>query len=86
MVFGRKDYPQTVSGEAEIAALPDLVCRGGSCIIDPYGHPVTEVLWDKEGILYADLDMQQVPASRMEFDPCGHYSRPDLLQLTVKKG
>jgi nitrilase len=62
------------------------VCRGGSCIIDPYGHPVTEVLWDKEGILYADLDMQQVPASRMEFDPCGHYSRPDLLQLTVKKG
>ena len=27
--------------------------------------------------------MQKVPASRMEFDPCGHYARPDVLHLEV---
>ena len=52
-------------------------------MIDPYGHAVTDTLWDAEGILYADLDLQKVPASRMEHDVCGHYARPDVLELLV---
>lgn len=32
---------------------------------------------------FANLDMDKVPASRMEFDACGHYARPDVLQLNV---
>ena len=85
MFFKRSDYPETVSANDEIAALPDNVCRGGSCIIDPYGHEVTEPVWDKEEIIYAELDMQAVPASRMEHDACDHYSRPDILHLEVKE-
>lgn len=84
MFFERADYPETAGAAAEIAALPDIVCRGGSCVIDPFGHPVSETLWDKEGIIYADLDMQKVPASRMEHDVCGHYARPGVLHLDVK--
>ena len=42
------------------------------------------LVWDSEDILYADLDMQCVPASRMELDVCGHYARPDVLRLTVQ--
>ena len=57
--------------------------RGGSCIVDPYGHYVTEPVWDKEEIIYADLDMSMVYASRMEFDACGHYSRPDAVKLII---
>ena len=60
-----------------------MVCRGGSCVIDPYGHEVVPPLWDAEGILYAELAMDKVPASRMEHDVCGHYARPDVLRLTV---
>ena len=71
-------------GSAEVEKLPEIVCRGGSCVIDPYGHYVTEPVWDKEEIIYADLDMDKVPASRMEFDACGHYARPDVLKLEVK--
>lgn len=85
MFFTRADYPETASAAEEIAQLPDIVCRGGSCVIDPRGHAVTETLWDKEGILYADLDMQMVPASKMEHDVCGHYARPDVLELVVKE-
>ncbi len=83
MVFTRAQYPKDLNAQDEIAKLPDIACRGGSNVIDPFGHPVTETLWDEEGVLYAELDMQKVPASRMECDACGHYSRPDVLKLTV---
>lgn len=84
MVFTREDYPKDLCGAAEVARLPDRVCRGGSSVIDPSGHAVTETLWDKEGILYAELDMQKVPASRMEHDVCGHYARPDVTRLVFR--
>ena len=67
------------------AALPDIACRGGSCVIDPFGHEASVTVWDKEDIIYADLDMQKVPASRMELDCVGHYARPDVLELHVNE-
>lgn len=85
MYFTRDTYPTDLCDYDEVKKLPEVVCRGGSCVIDPYGHYVMEPLWDQEGILYADLDMEQVPASRMEFDPCGHYARPDVLKLEVNE-
>ncbi len=81
MVFDRSQYPADLNAREEIARLPETVCRGGSCVVDPYGHYVTEPVWDREALIYADLDMNAVPASRMEFDACGHYSRPDVLRL-----
>ena len=60
-----------------------IACRGGSCFIDPFGHEASETVWDREAIIYADLDMQQAIASRMEFDGVGHYARPDVLELRV---
>ena len=81
MVFDRSQYPADLNAQEEIARLPETVCRGGSCVVDPYGHYVTEPVWDREALIYADLDMNAVPASRMEFDACGHYSRPDVLRL-----
>ena len=68
MVFDRSQYPADLNAQEEIARLPETVCRGGSCIVDPYGHYVTEPVWDREALIYADLDMNAVPASRMEFD------------------
>ena len=85
LIFRRSDYPATASGQAEIAALPDIACRGGSCVIDPFGHDASDTVWDEEAIIYANLDMQKVPASRMELDCVGHYARPDVLDLHVKE-
>lgn len=83
MFFTKDMYPADLHCPEEIAKLPDIVCRGGSCVIDPFGNYVTEPVWDKEEIIYAELDMQKVPASRMEFDPCGHYARNDVLKLEI---
>lgn len=48
----------------------------------PYGHEASETLWDKEGVIYATLDMNRVPESKMEHDVCGHYARNDVLKLS----
>lgn len=65
--------------------ITQVVYRGGSCVVDPAGHyvPGAEPLWDTDGILYATLDMQLVAASKWEFDPIGHYARPDAVRLVV---
>lgn len=84
--FTRDMYPADLLEQEEIGRLNDIVCRGGSCIIDPYGHCVTKPVWDREAIVYADLDMDKVPMSRMEFDATGHYTRPDILELKVHDG
>lgn len=67
MYFTKDMYPDDLHCPEEIAKLPDIVCRGGSCIIDPYGHYETEPVWDKEAIIYAELDMEKVPMSRMKY-------------------
>lgn len=76
-------YPDIFYCKDEIANLPGDVLTGGSCIVDPFGHYVLEPVWNKEEIIYIDVDMEQVPLSRMEFDGTGHYSRPDVLELVI---
>jgi nitrilase len=63
---------------------PDaVVCRGASAIIDPFGEVLAGPLHDEQGLLVADLDLNEVTRGRYDFDASGHYSRPDLFTLTV---
>lgn len=86
MIVRRSSYPSGLHEEDAISRLPETVCRGGSCVIDPYGHYVTEPVWDEETIAYADLDMSLPAACKMEHDAVGHYARPDVLELVVREG
>jgi nitrilase len=80
-VFQRaSSYPDDIV----IADGPDLLGRGGSAILGPDGEFLAGPLWDEEGILFADLDPQLLYEERQRFDPAGHYSRPDVLQLRVQ--
>ena len=83
MIIRKDSYPKGLSEQDAIDALPDLVCRGGSCIIDPFGHYVTDPVWDEEMVIYADLDMSLTASCKMEHDAVGHYARPDVLELKV---
>ncbi|TDZ37763.1 Bifunctional nitrilase/nitrile hydratase NIT4 [Colletotrichum trifolii] len=61
----------------------DIVNHGGSCIIGPLGGFLAEPVWDGEDIIYAELRMADITESRLDFDPVGSYSRPDVFSLTV---
>lgn len=70
---------------ARLAAGSPLVLRGGSAIIGPDGDYIVPPLWDRPGILVAELDLERVRRESMTLDVSGHYSRPDCLSLTVNR-
>lgn len=60
---------------------------GGGCsaIFGPDGRQLSQPIPStEEGIIYADLDLDQIYHSKAFVDVCGHYSRPDLLWLGVE--
>jgi nitrilase len=58
---------------------------GGSCIAGPDGRWVVEPTEHESGLLMADLDIREVRRARRNFDPAGHYARPDVFSLKVDR-
>ncbi len=84
--FVTKDmYPSALKEHSELAEQPEIMCRGGSVIVSPLGEIIAGPLYDKEGILYADLDLEEIVRAKVDFDVVGHYSRPDIFQLIINE-
>lgn len=79
----RRDMPDGVTDEFADMDPDAWICRGRSCIVDPFGNLLGEPLLDAEGLLTADLDMGQIARGKFDFDATGHYARPDLFQLQI---
>jgi len=80
----RKDLPDTV--RVSLGETPDSVLmRGGSAIISPFGKVLAGPHFEGETILTADLDLKEIGRGKFDFDVAGHYSRPDVFQLTVNE-
>lgn len=58
---------------------------GGSCIAAPDGSWVIEPLGPEETVMTATINMNEVRKERQNFDPSGHYSRPDVFDLSVNR-
>ena len=56
---------------------------GGSCIVGPLGQVLAGPAWDGEEILFADIDLDDIPRAKFDFDVVGHYARPDIFRLLV---
>lgn len=85
-VMTSEDFPKdTPYLDRILKNSPKVLANGGSCIAGPDGEWITEPILHKEGVFYATLDFNRVLEERQNFDPVGHYSRPDVTQLTVNR-
>ncbi len=78
----RRDFPADY--HASFGNDPEsVICRGGSCIVDPFGNFLAGPNTEGETILVAEIDPRQIIRGKYDFDVVGHYSRPDIFQLQV---
>lgn len=50
---------------------------GGSVIVSPLGKTLAGPLRGQEGVLTADLDLDDIVHGKFDLDVTGHYARPD---------
>ena len=82
----RQDMPQSTPHLDVIQAdCPDWLANGGSCLAAPDGSWLLEPVTESEELLVATLDHRLVRAERQNFDPSGHYGRPDVTRLKVNR-
>ena len=60
------------------------IAAGGSCIVNPAGVYLQEPVFDRETILYAELDVDDRRHTKAYFDALGHYARWDVLRLDLR--
>ena len=80
------DVPSDFPLRAELAESGVVdYCRGGSALAAPDGRWAIEPVLDEERLVVADIDLESVRAERQNFDPTGHYGRPDVFDVTVDR-
>lgn len=62
---------------------PELLSDGGSCIAAPDGSWIIAPIAAKEIVITSTINLNEVRKERQNFDPSGHYSRPDIFELIV---
>ena len=77
--------PGTPHRDAILADGEEFLANGGSCIAGPDGVWVVEPVVGEERLIVATLDHRRVREERQNFDPAGHYSRPDVTRLVVSR-
>jgi nitrilase len=82
----KSDIPKDTPHYSLISSnFPEMPANGGSGIAGPDGNWVVEPVVGEEKLIVATLDYQRIREERHNFDPAGHYSRPDVTQLIVNR-
>ena len=85
-VLSREDIPEDIPHRNLIVtSVPETLADGGSCIAAPTGDWIIEPADSREQLLVAELPLSVVYEERQNFDPSGHYSRPDVVRLHVNR-
>ena len=80
------DIPEDFPARAQLFPDPqEWINDGDSVVVNPQGRIVAGPLHREAGILYADIDVAQVAPARRALDVTGHYARPDIFELQVRR-
>ncbi len=83
MVLKMDDVPEEYEFKKLYPEGKEWINVGNSSIIAPNGQFLAGPLEAEEGILYADIDLNQIIKAKRMFDVVGHYSRPDIFGFNV---
>ncbi|KAI1793834.1 carbon-nitrogen hydrolase [Ganoderma leucocontextum] len=79
-----KDYPPDHAVVDPEARNPEnVMIAGGSVIISPLGKVLAGPLLDGEGVISAELDLDDIFRGKFDLDTTGHYARNDVFQLKL---
>ncbi|MCY1284028.1 Nitrilase [compost metagenome] len=85
-VLRGSDIPDDFLSRTQLFPDPDeWINDGDSVVVDPQGRLVAGPLHREAGILYADIDVALVAPARRTLDVTGHYARPDIFELQVRR-
>ena len=78
--------PEDIPG-ADImrSSAPEWLTDGGSCVAAPDGSWLLPPRLECEFLECVEMDLGAVYRERQNFDPAGHYSRPDVTRLKVNR-
>ncbi|HEV8612512.1 MAG TPA: carbon-nitrogen hydrolase family protein [Gemmatimonadales bacterium] len=81
-----EDIPADIPERARfVPAQGGVLYNGGSCLAGPDGQWLIEPILGEERVVVADLALDRVREERQNFDPAGHYARPDVFRLQVDR-
>lgn len=80
-----KDVPASFPSRDTLFKADDWLCDGDAVIVEPSGKILAGPLHREKSILYGDIDPSVAPRARRSLDVTGHYSRPDIFRLDVRR-
>ncbi len=60
-----------------------VLIHGGSMIVAPTGAVLAGPLQGREGLVCAEIDLDEIARGKFDLDAAGHYARPDVFRLLV---
>ena len=82
----KSDIPEgTPHRDFILSNCPEIINNGGTCLAAPDGSWVIEPTANEEALLTAEININRVLEERQNFDPAGHYSRPDVTRLILSR-
>jgi nitrilase len=79
------DVPADFPSRDTLFKPDDWLCDGDAVIVEPSGKVQAGPLHREKGILYGEIDLAHAARARRSLDVTGHYARPDIFRLDVKR-
>lgn len=80
-----EDKALIADGDTQILDVMNNAPRTASMVVGPNGEILGNVQRDEEGIVYADIDVEDVIIPKQFHDVVGYYNRFDIFKLTVNR-
>ncbi len=79
--FTRTDCPHDF--DIQTSGQDPVLIHGGSMIVSPSGDVLAGPLEGREGLVTAEIDLNDIARGKFDLDVAGHYARPDVFSLKV---